>query len=57
MANGGVITDYFQYGVGDPSGTPSLGTGQQWCWYQDTSTGNLWYWNLSTSAWTQVTVP
>lgn len=54
MASGLLITDYISYGSGAPSGAPSLASGSQYALYQDTSTGDIWVWDLHTSAWVQL---
>ena len=49
----GLITDYLSYGSGAPSGAPDVVTGE-YALYQDTATGDLYVWNLDTTAWDAV---
>jgi hypothetical protein len=51
MAQGQVITDWFSSGYGPPVSSPDLTSSQRWAAYQDTTTGDMWFWNLYTNAW------
>jgi hypothetical protein len=54
MASGQIITDYLSYGSGAPSGAPSLGAAGQYAVYEDTATGDLYAWDLFTTAWVRI---
>ena len=47
------ITGYISYGTGAPSGAPSVPTGS-YAFYQDTATGNLYYWDLNAADWATI---
>jgi len=53
MASGLLLPDWFSTQSGAPSGAPSLGSGSNFAINQDTATGNMYFWNLHTSAWVQ----
>lgn len=54
MADGQAITDYLSYGSGAPSDAPSLAVPGQFALYQDTTTGDLYVWDLESTAWAVV---
>lgn len=47
------ITGYISYGVGAPSGAPDVPAGS-YAFYQDTATGNLYYWDLNAVDWSTI---
>ena len=54
MASGQYITDYLSYGAGAPAGAPSLGAAGQYALYEDTAAGDLYAWDLLTTAWVRI---
>ena len=55
MSEGSRITDYLAYAGTVPVANPSLASALEWGFSQDNASGDLYFWDLHASDWSQIT--